>query len=122
METHDRATPARVVELDALRGLAAVAVVAYHYSRETPWLDRGLYAGLIGLDLFFVLSGFLISSIILGHGGPGFLRSFYARRALRIWPAYYLLIVGMALVVAIDPEVGTLRGLPSYLTFTQNLP
>ncbi len=76
----------------------------------------------MGLDLFFVLSGFLISSIILSDGGrPGFLRSFYVRRGLRIWPAYYLLIFGVALAVAINPEVGTLRGLPNYLTFTQNL-
>ena len=115
--------PSRIVELDALRGLAAIAVVAYHYSRETPWFNRGLYAGLVGLDLFFVLSGFLISSILLSHGGrPGFHRSFYGRRGLRIWPAYYLLILGVAAVVAIDPAVGTLRGLPAYLTFTQNLP
>jgi peptidoglycan/LPS O-acetylase OafA/YrhL len=118
-----RGSSTRIAELDALRALAAIAVVAYHYSRETPWFDRGLYAGLMGLDLFFVLSGFLISSIILANGGgPGFLRSFYVRRGLRIWPAYYLLIAGVALTVAIVPDVGTLHGLPYYLTFTQNLP
>src|ERR1700744_3920986 len=75
----------RVPELDALRGLAAVGVAAYHAYPYTFFL------GWIGVDLFFVLSGFLITSIILEHAGkPGFFGTFYFRRALRILPVYYL--------------------------------
>ena len=54
------------------------------------------------MDLFFVLSGYLITSIILRQGGtPGFLRNFYLRAGLRTWPIYYLLI---AMVVVLVPR------------------
>src|SRR5258708_1326473 len=77
----------RVPELDAVRGLAAVVIGVYHSNQARfAW-------GWAAVDLFFVLSGFLIPSIVLRSGGTsGFLPRFYARRALRIWPIYYLVV------------------------------
>ncbi len=111
----------RIAELDALRGIAALWVVAYHYSFPYPEIHARYFAsGGHAVDLFFVLSGYLISAIILGHAGePKFLRSFYIRRGLRIWPAYYVFILAMAAFVAWNPAVGSIRELPQYLTFTQ---
>jgi len=76
-----------VPALDGLRGLAIFAVVLHHVPIQ--W-HRYTHVGYAGVDLFFVLSGFLITGILLdAKGEPGALRSFYARRALRIWPLYY---------------------------------
>ena len=78
-------------ELDGIRALAAVMVMVFHAAQML--LPRpGLAAlGQTGVDLFFVLSGFLISSILLG-APPGDwheVRTFYSRRSLRILPLYY---------------------------------
>jgi peptidoglycan/LPS O-acetylase OafA/YrhL len=113
------ASPRRFLELDGLRGLAALAVVGYHLKRE--WFPYGWAA----VDLFFVLSGFLITSIILRDGHhPGFLRRFYLRRGLRIWPIYYLTILALILANALRllPVRCHWAGLWPYLTYTQNLP
>jgi peptidoglycan/LPS O-acetylase OafA/YrhL len=107
----------RVKELDSMRGLAAIAIVVYHL-----WL---INIGLLGaaVDLFFVLSGYLITTIILANpAGERFLLAFYARRALRIWPIYYLSLFVLVAVNPWTPEPGSLEGLPYFLTFTQNLP
>ena len=86
-----------VPELDGVRGFALVMVVAYHclYFQTTgpvSWLVDFLRSyGWIALDLFFVLSGYLISGILLDMRGTRHrFRNFYARRALRILPLYYL--------------------------------
>ncbi|MET0542419.1 MAG: acyltransferase, partial [Variovorax sp.] len=70
-------------DIDGLRAVAVVSVVGYH---AFPDLVRG---GFIGVDIFFVISGFLISTIIFGSlAGAGFsYREFYARRIRRIFPA-----------------------------------
>jgi peptidoglycan/LPS O-acetylase OafA/YrhL len=89
-------------QLDGLRALAAIAVVLHH----NLWRDGALGAvraaanlGDAGVRLFFVLSGFLITGILLrARGAPGALRSFYARRFLRIFPLYYLVVLSVALV------------------------
>ncbi|WLA68412.1 acyltransferase family protein [Bradyrhizobium diazoefficiens] len=71
--------------LDALRGLAISLVIARHYF--------GFKYGMLGVDLFFVLSGFLIGGILLdSRERPGYFSSFYGRRALRILPLYWLLL------------------------------
>ncbi len=104
----------RVPELDALRGLAAILIVLHHYF---AW---PFGSGWIAVDLFFVLSGYLITGIILRNGGtPGFLRSFYVRRSLRIWPIYYLTLVGVIALAIVHPGTGDLRGIPYFATFTQ---
>jgi peptidoglycan/LPS O-acetylase OafA/YrhL len=91
-------------ELDTLRGIAVTGVLLGHafswqYSGLwfAKWAGRFLLltqAGWIGVNLFFVLSGFLITGILLdSKTKPHFYRRFYTRRALRILPAYYLLLI-----------------------------
>ncbi len=107
-------TGGRIAELDSIRGLAALAVVIFH--SNTSWLPFGWAA----VDLFFVLSGFLITSIILRHGrSDGFLRSFYIRRGLRIWPIYYLLIGVLAVIGLFLHQSCNWSSLPYALTYTQ---
>ena len=96
---------ARISELDGIRGLAAVAIVIFH--ARPDWLPLGWAA----VDLFFGLSGFLITSIVLEHGNSaGFLRRFYLRRGLRIWPIYYLTILGFIILARGFPSRATGRG------------
>jgi peptidoglycan/LPS O-acetylase OafA/YrhL len=106
----------RVPELDALRAFAAAVVLLFH-------LRPPIFVfGSTGVDLFFVLSGYLITKIILDNSeAPGFFRNFYARRGLRIWPIYYLSLLAL---VALNPFLSKpqpLTGLPYYLTYTQNI-
>src|SRR6266550_3570304 len=88
-----------IPELDGLRGIAILMVVVYHaflFSVSPPagWIARLASYGFAGVDLFFVLSVFLITGILLNDKGrPGYFRIFYAKRALRIWPLYYLLLL-----------------------------
>jgi peptidoglycan/LPS O-acetylase OafA/YrhL len=106
----------RVPELDAVRGLAGLGVVLFHFR---PHVFRG---GWTCVDLFFVLSGYLITAIILKHqGAPNFIWAFYARRTLRIWPIYYVTLLTVAAVNTFLPVPLTLDALPYYLTYTQNV-
>ena len=95
--------PAHLPSLDGVRGLAIALVVLHnanmlHHSagvasRSVEWL-AGL--GWIGVQLFFVLSGFLITRVLLEtQGARNFLSAFYVRRALRIMPAYYSALLGV---------------------------
>jgi peptidoglycan/LPS O-acetylase OafA/YrhL len=96
----------RIPELDGLRGLAILMVMVCHFSGDQSQ-DRwalGLQvlaaAGWIGVDLFFALSGFLITGILLAsRGSEGALRHFYARRVLRIWPVYLVALVVLLVVL-----------------------
>jgi peptidoglycan/LPS O-acetylase OafA/YrhL len=83
--------------LDGVRGIAILTVFLYDCLKLPSGgivnlLGRKLSsAGWTGVDLFFVLSGFLITGILLdSRGRPGYLRSFFARRSLRIFPLYFL--------------------------------
>jgi len=115
----------RVAELDGLRGLAAVLVVVAHYFGEVRHSLPGLALGWVGVDLFFVLSGFLIGSIILERkNSPNFLRVFYCRRGLRIIPIYLLTLCFVLLLLAINqpaPWIDAPLPALSYMTFTQNI-
>jgi peptidoglycan/LPS O-acetylase OafA/YrhL len=86
----------RIPQLDAIRGIA-ILVVMLHNERDvfpSLHLPGVLASGWMGVDLFFVLSGFLITGILLdAKGSAGFFRNFYARRCLRIWPLYYALLL-----------------------------
>lgn len=79
----------RIKELDGLRGIAVLAVITEHY---LSWLPTPFArCGWLGVDLFFVLSGFLITSILLDlRTQERYFSVFYARRALRIFPPYFL--------------------------------
>jgi peptidoglycan/LPS O-acetylase OafA/YrhL len=105
----------RVPELDALRGIAAVVIVVFHlrFTNRYPVLGTAV-------DLFFVLSGYLITTIILEtYQTENFLKNFYMRRALRIWPIYYLTFPIFLVVNRLLPQPHPLDGLPYYLTYTQ---
>jgi peptidoglycan/LPS O-acetylase OafA/YrhL len=92
----------RIPQLDAVRGMAILLVIFHNGSERFPALHlQGLFAnGWMGVDLFFVLSGFLITGILIdAKQSEGYLRNFYARRCLRIWPLYYSLIFFMFAVL-----------------------
>jgi peptidoglycan/LPS O-acetylase OafA/YrhL len=93
----------RSLQLDAVRGLA-VLLVLLHNTDIYPSLHLHLISanGWIGVDLFFVLSGFLITGILLDtKQSAGYFTNFYARRCLRIWPLYYSLLLFMFVIVPI---------------------
>ncbi len=88
--------PSYIPELDGLRGIAIAAVLVYHCHPKLHHFGIDAFAqwGWLGVNLFFVLSGFLITGIIAdSRGDSRFFRNFYARRALRIWPVYVLLLL-----------------------------
>ena len=90
---------ARLGHIDALRGLAALSVVIQH-SAELVGLGFGAFnGGRFGVQLFFLLSGFLICSILLRSlqkNGTQDLRRFYLRRVLRTFPSYYVVLTILA--------------------------
>jgi peptidoglycan/LPS O-acetylase OafA/YrhL len=97
--SHTGGDPSRVPVLDGIRGLAILMVLLCHFSlyggidpaTTADWIYFKLTAPLgCGVELFFVLSGFLITGILLDtKSAPGYFRSFYMRRVLRIFPLYY---------------------------------
>ncbi|WP_417747208.1 acyltransferase family protein [Rosistilla oblonga] len=95
-----------VAELDGLRGFAILIVTLYRFSKEIPTdsalghlMHLGASFGSRGVELFFVLSGFLITGILIdAKDQPHYFRNFIARRSLRIFPLYFATLI--ALVVA----------------------
>jgi len=88
--------PTYLPELDGVRGLAILWVVLYHCNLRLKgtWIYYATQWGWAGVILFFALSGFLITSILLGtRDKPRYFQNFHARRVLRIWPVYILLLV-----------------------------
>lgn len=96
----------RYAELDALRGIAALMVVFFHFTMGRPEAAFGFRLGITGVDLFFVISGFVITMSI---GRVGRAADFVINRASRLYPAYwaaatftFALIIGRSLVVKGD--------------------
>lgn len=100
----------RLPELDGIRALAILLVLYWHFGSNqfTPQLGRYTFyfyrAGSLcwsGVDLFFVLSGFLLGGILLDNRhAPNLFKVFYIRRFCRIFPLYYLWMGIFALVIA----------------------
>lgn len=99
MRTSDGTEPRRIAyrpELDGLRALAVVAVLVFHHSEM-------LIGGFLGVDVFFVLSGFLITSLLVAEReatGRIDLADFWRRRARRLLPAVFLLMLMVAAIAA----------------------
>jgi len=121
----------RVPALDGLRAIAILMVLVNHLfiPKATGGVSTALHVVLsptwLGVDLFFVLSGYLITGILLrSRDAPHYFLSFYLRRALRIFPAYYavLALVLAALLVAQEPGAKTVSGLAAgmFFTYVQN--
>jgi peptidoglycan/LPS O-acetylase OafA/YrhL len=136
----ERTARGRIPELDGLRGAAILLVLFYHYVYLTPHAESGTFAerlqnffgmGWAGVDLFFVLSGFLIGGILLdSKASPRFFKTFYARRFFRIIPLYYVWI-GLYFILTISALSIFLKPLgggreqstivPIYMFFLQNM-
>jgi peptidoglycan/LPS O-acetylase OafA/YrhL len=128
----------RIPELDGLRGLAILLVVLCHYvagsdltllSAVPRRFFRLFAVGWSGVDLFFVLSGFLIGGILLeSRQSPRYFQTFYLRRVHRILPIYYswifLYVLFLGVFFLFVPTelngAANLRHLPYYIGFLQN--
>jgi peptidoglycan/LPS O-acetylase OafA/YrhL len=117
----------RVQALDGLRGLATVMVVVSHYFGEVPHGIAALMVGWIAVDIFFVLSGYLVGKLILERKHcSNFFAVFYVRRICRTFPSYMIVASLVYLMFALsNPPQVWMQYVPgfslwSYLTFTQN--
>jgi peptidoglycan/LPS O-acetylase OafA/YrhL len=107
-----------VPEVDALRCIAMTAVIGIHCGL--------LPIGWMGVWLFFVISGFAVTTSLFSakhHASGAWSRvgTFYARRAVRIWPIYFLFIAANVVAILVLGDYGTMRQVPWLLTFTQNI-
>jgi peptidoglycan/LPS O-acetylase OafA/YrhL len=107
--------------LDHLRAFAITIVFLYHYGifAHPAWIETINSFGWTGVDLFFVLSGFLIASQLLAEEDIS-LRNFYIKRVFRIFPAYFL-VVALYFCFPALRERSTPAPLWKFLTFTQNI-
>lgn len=129
----------RIPQLDGVRGVAILLVLLWHYVANPITAADGTWAWYIkaalgltwsGVDLFFVLSGFLIAGILVDNrSASNFYRVFYIRRVCRIFPVYFLLLgafAGLTLTpLGRSPDFDWLFREPlplwSYASFTQNI-
>jgi len=130
----------RIPALDGLRGIAILLVLLWHSVFYARFESHPLLNGLLGIgrltwsgvDLFFVLSGFLIGGILLDNReSPNFFKTFYLRRAYRILPLYFVVVAFCFITFEAGHHGLTPRSLAnwldgpipwwSYVTFTQNL-
>lgn len=112
-----QAPPGHLPGFDGMRGLAAVAVLLYHALWRTPALRPAaplLGHGDIGVEVFFVMSGFLVARPIVAHvtgvGRPVPFWDFWRKRVARIWPAYLVALAG-----ALAIGIGRIDGLSGWV-------
>lgn len=107
-----------IVELDGLRGIAVLLVMFYHFAHvpevTNKWFDQAynniMLGGWVGVDLFFVLSGFLITRILINTRNKKFyFKSFYVKRVLRIFPLYYLYLI-LSFFIILPYMYGVMQG------------
>lgn len=114
-------------ELDGIRAICVLGVISYHMADKEAW---SWLAGGLGVNVFFVLSGYLITMLALREErtrGSLSLKAFYVRRTLRIFPLYYFaLVVYCALMFATNWGSAIRENfkdaLPYYLTYLQEIP
>ena len=122
----------RDLALDGVRGLAVLMIVLLHGFTPAPTgpvtqlLHNGGESLFIGVDLFFVLSGFLITSILIrSREQAGYFRHFYWRRGLRIFPAYLIVLFVSCVLLPLRSDPATAQALhavaPWHLLYLQNL-
>ncbi|HEX3897589.1 MAG TPA: acyltransferase [Mycobacteriales bacterium] len=110
-------------ELDGVRALAVLAILLYHLTFLVPWLSHVGRGGFLSVDLFFVLSGMLITDILVAdveRRGRIDLWGFYRRRARRLLPALFTFILLAVVYYQLAHGTGhlQLRGLKHVLTYT----
>jgi peptidoglycan/LPS O-acetylase OafA/YrhL len=115
----------RIVALDGLRGLMTILVIVSHYFGEVPNGLRAAMVGWLAVDMYFVLSGYLVGKLILERKEhANFFAVFYVRRICRTIPAYLITIFVVFGLLALikQPWVDADPQFPlwSYLTFNQN--
>ena len=119
MDYHREIRAARILELDVLRGVAILLVLGTHVPAYAFWAK----AGWLGVDLFFVLSGFLISNLLfLEYRQWESIRigQFFLRRALKIYPTFYCLYIAtLTYGFCVDARFGWQNGLGE-MFFLQN--
>lgn len=102
--TENKHIAEHIPQLDGLRALAAILVLIQHSAHDFPGVRAFDFVdqyGMAGIQLFFVLSGFLITGILLdSKDSPKYFTNFFARRGLRIYPLYYLSLAGIMIVAA----------------------
>lgn len=130
-EAHASRKAKHIPELDGVRGIAILLVLIYHFGANISaptkllyYAQQGFLFGWAGVDLFFVLSGFLITGILLdAREQPRYFSNFYIRRVLRIFPLYYLYLV-LLLFLGVTGAAGwasvRLEELPWYAVYLQN--
>ncbi|MGI0135318.1 MAG: acyltransferase family protein, partial [Candidatus Micrarchaeaceae archaeon] len=122
----DKSSGPRILELDGLRGLAILLVITKHYvvaylpgetnSAAIAFFNR-FYLALSGVDIFFVLTGFLLGGHLLAAiDSPRYYSTFYLRRCCRTFPPYYLLLLFFTVAVltpdTLWPITGTFLACP----------
>ena len=116
-------TQTHFTQVDGLRGMAILLVMIYHFclpyvgfhGHGSGFMLQLAQGGWMGVDLFFVLSGFLITGILVEtREQKHYFTNFLARRFLRIWPLYYLSLLGLLVVLplvmaSVPPELQSMR-------------
>lgn len=125
----ETAEPSRILALDGIRGIAILGVLVAHglspIQTEAHWANlfkAALSFGTYGVDLFFVLSGFLITGILFkNHGAGDLLKVFWIRRIVRIMPLYVGFLIAMYLICAfVVPDNMTKVPIWAYFLYLQN--